>query len=81
MASEGFPLAVDFLYGGAKQILLSELKRGYRPSSDGEKPLLDRLSLHAHRLEFAGPDGAQVQVEAPLPKDFKVTLKQLARWS
>lgn len=81
MAAEGHPLAVDFLYGGAKQILLSELKRGYRKSADGETPLLDRLSLHAHRLAFTGPAGDRVEVEAPLPKDLRVTLKQLARWS
>ncbi len=81
MAAEGHPLAVDFLYGGGKQILLSQLKRGYRPSADGEKPLLDRLSLHAHRLAFTGPEGDRIQVEAPIPRDLKVTLKQLARWS
>lgn len=31
----------------------------------------DRLMLHARRLEFRGPDGKDVVVEAPVPEAFK----------
>ncbi len=31
----------------------------------------DRLMLHARRLQFRGPDGKDVVVEAPLPEAFK----------
>jgi 23S rRNA pseudouridine1911/1915/1917 synthase len=83
LAEEGFPLAVDPLYGHRDSIKLSELKRGYRPKRGSvEKPLLERLALHALALELEHPDhpgGPPLEVEAPLPKDLVRTLKQLAK--
>ncbi len=71
LAALGHPLAVDPQYGGGARLLLSQLKRGYRPPREGEeRPLLDRLSLHAHRVTFVTPDGGrEVTVEAPPPRD------------
>lgn len=82
LAHEGFPLAVDSLYGRRDELKLSEIKRGYRPKRGGaETPLISRLTLHASRLEF--PDVARgsgrMVVEAPIPKDLARTLKQLAK--
>ncbi len=83
LAEEGFPLAVDPLYGHRDSIKLSELKRGYRPKRGAvEKPLLERLALHALSLELEHPDhpgGPPLVVEAPLPKDLVRTCKQLAK--
>lgn len=83
LAEEGFPLAVDPLYGHRDSIKLSELKRGYRPKRGSvEQPLLARLALHALSLEFEHPDrpgGPPLEVEAPLPKDLVRTCKQLAK--
>lgn len=81
LAAIGHPLAVDPLYGGARAILLSEYKRGYRPSGRrAERPLIDRLTLHALRLTFDHPDGrGAVTFEAPPPKDFRAVLSQLRR--
>lgn len=77
----GLPLAVDPHYGGGKQLLLSQLKASYQPRRGcPERPLLDRLALHAWRLEFTAPCGERRQVEAPLPKDLTLTLKQLRKW-
>lgn len=81
--SIGRPLAVDAFYGSRKALLLSEIKgRAYRPNRDKEeRPLLSRLSLHASRLTlmpFSNP--APLTVEAPLPKDLAVTIKQLRKW-
>lgn len=36
-----------------------------------------RLMLHAHRLEFQLPSGAQVALEAPTPESFTAVLGQL----
>ena len=48
LASIGHPLAVDPLYGGRERMLLSELKPGYRQKTGRpERPLIDRLTLHA----------------------------------
>lgn len=82
LAHEGFPLLVDPFYGRREEILLSEIKRGYRPKKgQAERPILDRLALHAHRLTF--PDIAcgegELTVESPLPKDLERITKQLEK--
>lgn len=77
----GFPLVVDPLYGRRDALRLSAFKRGYRPKRGHlEKPLIGRLTLHALRIGFPTAAGEQRFVEAPLPKDFEQTLKQLRRW-
>lgn len=79
----GHPLAVDEFYGPRNALFLSEIKgKNYRLGKDQEeRPLLSRLSLHAHRLVFT-PFGqpAPQSFEAPLPKDLAVSLKQLQKW-
>ena len=83
----GMPLAVDPLYnpprpGTAPGVRLSQFKRDYRPTrGEEERPLIERLTLHAHRLTFENLDGARVTVEAELPKDFRALLNQLRRHS
>lgn len=77
----GFPLAGDRLYGGGEGIRLSMIKRGWKGDSVEEPFLIRRTALHAARLEFTAPDGTPVRVEAPWPRDFEVTLKQLRRWN
>jgi RluA family pseudouridine synthase len=81
LAHIGLPLAVDPLYGGRRPaILLSELKRGYRAKpGEPERPLIARLTLHAHRLTIQDPRGDQLTVAKDLPKDFAVTLSQLRK--
>jgi RluA family pseudouridine synthase len=81
LAAIGHPLAVDPLYGGAGAIFLSHYKQGYRPSArHDERPLIARLTLHALRIALDHPDsGERVSFEAPIPKDLRATLNQLAR--
>ncbi|HPF14290.1 MAG: RluA family pseudouridine synthase [Planctomycetes bacterium] len=83
LAHEGFPLAVDPFYGRRDQLLLSEIKAGYRHKQGAsERPLMPRLTLHAHSIAWPRPgvDGDVFdRAEAPLPKDFASTLKQLAK--
>jgi len=82
LAARGFPLAVDPLYGRRDELLLSNVKAGYRAKRGRpERPLIARLTLHAAALEFESPrDPARtIRVEAPLPKDFAQLLKQLAK--
>ena len=82
MASIGHPCAVDPVYGCGDGLLLSNWKRGYRKGRDEtERPMIDRLTLHAELLEIVHPiTGEAMKFEAELPKDFAVTLKQLRRW-
>jgi 23S rRNA pseudouridine1911/1915/1917 synthase len=81
LAAIGHPLAVDPLYGGGKMILLSQFKADYRPNRRREeRPLIDRLTLHASRITFEHPDGSgPLTFESALPKDFRATLNQLRR--
>jgi 23S rRNA pseudouridine955/2504/2580 synthase/23S rRNA pseudouridine1911/1915/1917 synthase len=82
----GYPLAVDPLYnpprsgGGLGGIFLSQFKRDYRPArNEPERPLIDRLTLHAEKLTFLNLDGDPVEIAAPIPKDIRATLNQLQR--
>jgi 23S rRNA pseudouridine1911/1915/1917 synthase len=78
----GYPLAVDLLYGGEK-LLLSEFKRHYKlGKSQEERPLMERLTLHAHKLTFIHPLTREpTTLTAELPKDFRSTLTALEKWS
>lgn len=51
----------------------------YSGPAGGKSPLIDRQFLHASRLEFSLPDGADVAFESPLPDDLVRVLDTLAR--
>ncbi|MGN6369626.1 MAG: RluA family pseudouridine synthase [Phycisphaerae bacterium] len=78
----GYPLAVDPLYGGEK-LLLSEFKRHYKLGKfQEERPLMERLTLHANALTFIHPTTQQqTTLTADLPKDFRSTLTALEKWA
>ncbi|MBK7874377.1 MAG: RluA family pseudouridine synthase [Planctomycetes bacterium] len=83
----GFPLVVDAFYGRRKAFALSDFKRDYRRKPGAvEAPLIDRLTLHAARIEFpeplppAGAAPRTIAVESPIPKDLARVLKQLAKF-
>ena len=80
--SIGHPLAVDADYGSSDPILLSSFKRKYKEKQGTEeKPLINRLTLHAAQLTIALPGKSEKTVfTAPLPKDFEITLKQLRKY-
>lgn len=78
----GYPLAVDHLYGGA-DLKLSEFKRHFKTAKyQEERPMMARLTLHAHSLKFIHPTTQQeMTIEAPLPKDFRGALEALEKWA
>jgi 23S rRNA pseudouridine955/2504/2580 synthase/23S rRNA pseudouridine1911/1915/1917 synthase len=80
----GHPLLIDPLYNRAPPgvepgLMLSQFKRGYRPGDGPERPLIARLTLHAERLRFVHPNGTQIELTAPLPKDFRSAINALSR--
>jgi RluA family pseudouridine synthase len=77
----GHALVCDATYDGEPELRLSRLKRGYHQGrGESERPLLDRLALHAARIRFASPaTGGIVDVSAPLPKDLRSALRQLQK--
>ncbi len=83
MKSIGCPLAIDPIYADDKGIFLSQLKgKGYQAGKNKEeRPLIQRLSLHAKQLSFIHPvTNEEVSFEAPLHKDYRAVLNQLRRW-
>jgi 23S rRNA pseudouridine1911/1915/1917 synthase len=81
LPSIGMPLAIDPVYGGSKGIFLSEIKQGYKaPKGQEERPLMERLTLHAYQLRVPLKEGAQASLfVAPLDEKFKATVKMLAK--
>jgi 23S rRNA pseudouridine1911/1915/1917 synthase len=80
----GIPLVCDDIYGTGPTLLLSSIKRKkFKLSKDSEeeRPLLNRLALHAHTLQFNDEDGIEIKIEAPIPKDLRATLQQMEKWS
>jgi RluA family pseudouridine synthase len=83
LPSIGLPLAIDPLYGSSQPILLSEFKSEYRLGKfQTEKPLIERLTLHAYQLVI--PEDAGVQPDcfiAHLDKKFAACLKMLTKYN
>ncbi len=76
----GFPIVCDPLYGDGKPVFLSTIKRSWRGDPFEERPLLDRLALHAGTISFKHPvTGTSETFNAPYPRDLNALRKQLAK--
>ncbi|WP_010258012.1 RluA family pseudouridine synthase [Treponema primitia] len=84
LASLGHPVVCDPLYGSRnspKPVYLSGFKKGWRGDPLAEKPLLDRLGLHAAALSLPYPPGLdnKLTLQAPLPRDMTALIKQMEK--
>ena len=81
MQYAGYPIVCDELYGDGAPVLLSTIKKRYNLSKDEleERPLLNRLGLHAQRLKFKDKDNNTYDLEAEMPKDMRAVLQQLRK--
>jgi len=81
MKDIGHPIACDDLYGDGKPILLSSFKSKFKLSKneEEERPILNRLALHAHNLTFTDVRGNVFELEAQVSKDLRATLQQLEK--
>lgn len=79
----GNPIIADPFYGNNEPLRLSTIKKKFKLSEneEEERPLLNRLALHASQLVFINRQGARTEINAPLPKDMSVSIKQLSRWN
>lgn len=77
----GHPIVCDDLYGDGKPVLLSSIKRRFKLSKqeEEERPIMNRLALHAFQLSFKDIEGNEHRFEAPLPKDLRALLQQLRK--
>ncbi|MDR0290020.1 MAG: RluA family pseudouridine synthase [Treponema sp.] len=86
-AALGFPIVCDSLYATDKPVLLSAIKKNWRGDLLDEKPLLERLGLHAVELSLpiaaASDESANNQniltIQAPVPRDIAALIKQLKK--
>ncbi|GGI53131.1 23S rRNA pseudouridine(955/2504/2580) synthase RluC [Oxalicibacterium solurbis] len=75
LASSGFPIAGDDKYGDFA------LNRALQ-KTEGERPALKRMFLHAHQITFIHPEtGKQMTLEAPMPPECARFLKGLRETS
>ena len=81
MKDIGHPIVCDELYGDGKPLFISSLKSKFKLSKDQdeERPILNRLALHALQLKFMAITGEVIELEAPVPKDLRATLQQLEK--
>ena len=81
LASKGMPLAIDPLYGGTRPLLLSDFKSDYRLGKwQVEKPLIERMTLHAYQIELLEPQTGRPDYFIAGPdKKFTAALKMLAK--
>jgi 23S rRNA-/tRNA-specific pseudouridylate synthase len=82
LASLGSPIMGDSTYGGKPGLLLSEIKRrSYREGKTAERPLLERLALHAEQITLTHPTtGERLTIRAELPPDLAQILEALRRY-
>lgn len=83
LAARRVPVVADELYGDGQGVFLSQIKPDYRPNTTkSERPLLNRLALHAWSLSFEHPaTGEACEFQAPYPKDLSITLRYLRKYS
>lgn len=81
MKDFGHPIVCDTVYGDGKPVLVSSLKTKFKLSKNDEeeRPILNRLALHAFGLSFIDITNKEVSLEAPLPKDMRATIQQLEK--
>lgn len=74
------PIVMDETYGG-RPLYLSQIKRHFNlKKGQEEKPLIQRVALHAKYLRYTGLDGKENTVEVDYPKDIRALLNQLEKW-
>jgi 23S rRNA pseudouridine955/2504/2580 synthase/23S rRNA pseudouridine1911/1915/1917 synthase len=78
----GHPIVCDTVYGNGEPVLLSSIKKKFNLSKneEEERPLFNRLALHAEKLIFRDQQKNLHTVEAPVPKDIRAFLQQLRKW-
>jgi 23S rRNA pseudouridine1911/1915/1917 synthase len=75
LAFLGHPILCDHLYGDVRPLWRTDLGL---PGASDAPPVLERLALHALRLELQHPvSGASLVLESPLPPDLEATLAAL----
>jgi RluA family pseudouridine synthase len=86
LARLGFPIVLDPLYGKSAfrsvepGLYLSDIKSKWRGDAAEERPLVNRLALHAWKLSLeAHNTEPSLDLTAPLPRDMRALVNQLGK--
>ncbi|UXP32575.1 RNA pseudouridine synthase [Reichenbachiella agarivorans] len=75
-----YPICGDTYYGGLP-IFLSKIKKKYKLSDDKEeRPLFDRVALHAYEIEINPFGDKIIKVACDYPKDMDMILKKIEKF-
>jgi 23S rRNA pseudouridine1911/1915/1917 synthase len=77
----GSPIVGDTVYRGLPDLRLSQIKKKYRDGKHAERPLLERLVLHAAELTITHPlSNEPLTIQSPLPANMEYALQQMRRY-
>ena len=81
MKAIGCPVLCDKMYSDTEAFYLSSIKRKMNISrEEEERPLLERVALHASKLKISHPISKEaMEFESSIPKDMKAVLHQLSK--
>lgn len=82
LAAAGMPIVADPFYSANEPLFLSAIKPRYKQDADHrERPLLDRLALHATALTFKHPATQEpITLTCDYPEDLALALKLLRKF-
>lgn len=82
LAAAGLPIVADPFYSTNEPLYLSAIKPRYKQDADRrERPLLERLALHAAALTFRHPvSQEEVTLSCDFPEDMALALKLLRKF-
>ncbi|GHV82704.1 RNA pseudouridine synthase [Spirochaetia bacterium] len=78
-AALGHPIICDNFYGSGAPVYLSQFKKKWRGDKIDERPLIDRLALHAETLFLPDYGCGEQTLSASLPRDFTALKNQMEK--
>ena len=83
LSTLGFPLYVDNDYGGFESFKISDFKKRFNlKKNTEERPILDRLSMHAYSIKFEHPITKEtIYLTADYHRDFAAMLQLLQKYN
>lgn len=83
LSTLGFPLYVDVDYGGYESFKISDFKKRFNlKKNTEERPILDRLSMHAYSMKFIHPrTNNEVYIKADYHRDFAAMVQLLGKYN
>lgn len=81
LAYLNFPICGDVLYGG-EPIYLSQIKKDFKRKGDSlERPLFNRVGLHAHAIKLTSVNKNFISIICDYPKDMSVISNKMIKFA